>query len=264
LLRADAHLDLANEAITFLIRNKDVSGTWHTTQATVLSLKALLLSAQKAAEGNDATVTVRLNGGQTQALRLTPDNAGVVQMVTFDDVAPGASNVVQLMLKGSATPFYQIAASYYLPWSRVPLELTKQQPVSIRVSYDRSTLRVNDTINVQVQVTLNETGTAQQALIDLGIPPGFEVLADSLQARIMRDRDLPAEDGSSRIERYELTGRQLLVYVRNLKSGMPLAFEYRLRARYPVVASVPPSAAYDYYNPQARGDQAPATVTVEQ
>jgi len=107
-------------------------------------------------------------------------------MVTFDDVAPGASNVAQLSLQGSGTPVYQVAASYYLPWSRVAPGLSEEQPVSISVSYDRSTLRVNDTIGVQVRVTLNETGTAQQALIDLGVPPGFEVLADSLQARIAR------------------------------------------------------------------------------
>ena len=62
----------------------------------------------------------------------------------------------------------------------------------------------------------------------------------------------------------ELTGRQLLVYVRNLCSDETLQFEYQLRARFPVVASVPPSSAYDYYNPQTRGEQAPVVVTVEQ
>ena len=40
-LRADTHPDLANAALTYLIQQKDSFGTWYSTQATVLSLKAL-------------------------------------------------------------------------------------------------------------------------------------------------------------------------------------------------------------------------------
>ena len=89
-LRADTHPDLANAALTYLVRQKDSFGTWYSTQATVLSLKALIQSVRAGAENVNATVTITLNGGQTSTLQVTPENFDVVQMVTFDDVNPGA------------------------------------------------------------------------------------------------------------------------------------------------------------------------------
>ena len=60
------------------------------------------------------------------------------------------------------------------------------------------------------------------------------------------------------IARYELTGRQIIVYLEDFPSEAPLAFSYRLRARFPMRAQTPPSSAYDYYNPTARRARAVA------
>ena len=43
-LRSGEHPDLANAALTYLIQQKDNFGTWYSTQATVLTLKALIES----------------------------------------------------------------------------------------------------------------------------------------------------------------------------------------------------------------------------
>ena len=75
--------------------------------------------------------------------------------------------------------------------------------------------------------------------------------------------DLPADYALPTIERYELTGRQILVYVSNLSAGNPLAFSYRLRAKYPLVAQTPASNAYDYYNPDIRGESQPHVLVVK-
>ena len=283
LMRANAHSDLVNPALDFLTRNKDAYGTWNTTQATVLALKALLQSVRQKAEDAEGTVTVRLNDGPPQTLRVTPDNRDVVQLVTFSDVPAKADNTVQLSVEGKARMAYQVAGSYYVPWSGMAPELSQSQPVSILVSYNRTELRVNETIRVQVRVQMNVPGTAQQTLIDLGVPPGFDVLVDELEARIARDGAQsepwdglgpgygePVEGGgdgasgstTARIKRYELAGRQLLVYVQNLSAGEPLVFQYQLRARFPLLVSVPATTAYDYYNPQTRGELAPLVVTV--
>ena len=51
--------------------------------------------------------------------------------------------------------------------------------MDIQVDYDRTALAVNDVIEVGVRVELNK-GAARQAIVDLGIPPGFEVLTEDL------------------------------------------------------------------------------------
>ena len=44
--------------LVYLVRQKDSFGTWYSTQATVLSLKALLQSVRSGAENTNATVTI--------------------------------------------------------------------------------------------------------------------------------------------------------------------------------------------------------------
>jgi len=45
MLRANAYPDVVQGAINYLVSQKDSFGTWQTTQATILSLKAMLLAA---------------------------------------------------------------------------------------------------------------------------------------------------------------------------------------------------------------------------
>ena len=251
-LRAGAHPDLANRALTYLIQQKDSYGTWHSTQATVLTLKALLLSVRKGGEGTEATVRVSLNGEEADPIRIGAENADVVQLVGFTDRPVHGDNKLRIQVEGKGNLMYQVSTRYYLPWDRVPILPPEESPMEIAVEYDRTELAVNDTIEVAVRVELKE-GAARQAIVDLGIPPGFEVLTEDL-AR--------AKAANGQMSRFDVTGRQIIVYLENLKAGQPLTFGYRLRARYPIEAQTPPSRAYDYYNPGVSGVAAPAEIRV--
>jgi uncharacterized protein YfaS (alpha-2-macroglobulin family) len=267
-LRADRYPELANGALTALVQQKDSFGTWHSTQATVLALKALIQSVRAGAENVDATVTVTLNGGQTRTAQVTKENFDVVQLLSFDDVTPGAhaSRVVEITVEGQGNLMYQTITTYYLPWDKLalyPEKVESKELVTIDVMYDRTQLSVDDVVNVNVTVNLNEAGgRAEWALVDLGLPPGFAVQTEDLDALVARYKDVPEDYALPTVERYELTGRQILVYLGNLSHGNPLTFSYRLRAKFPLVAQTPASAAYDYYNPQVSGEAAPQTLVV--
>lgn len=272
LLRANLHSDLASAALTTLIQQKDNLGNWYTTQATVLALKAFIQSVRAGGESVNATVAVTLSDGQTRTAQITPENFDVVQLLTFDDLPPDLSTV-EISASGEGNLMYQISGSYYLPWESAS-PATETEAVSINVAYDRAQLSVNDTVQVNVTVSLNQVnGRADSALIDLGVPPGFSVEAADLAALVARDNDpsaLPSVAGEAvppdyalpTIERYELTGRQVLVYIKNLSHGQPLNFSYRLRAKFPLIAQTPASSAYDYYNPDQSGEAAPQLLVV--
>ena len=254
-MRAEVHQDAVSGALTYLVQGKDSWGTWQTTQATILSLKALLTSAEQGgrAEG-PSTVNVSLNREQTQQVAIDQHNADVVHLVTFDrGFSPDGANRVQIELgDGQAgNLMVQVATRYYLPWNAVAPALELQPLITIDVSYDRTTLAVNDEVTVSVEARL-QAGTVKMALIDLGLAPGFDVLTEDLSRLV--------EQGV--IARYELTGRQVIVYVEDLSSEAPLRFSTRLRARFPLRAQTPPSSAYDYYNPQTLALQEPLQVTV--
>jgi uncharacterized protein YfaS (alpha-2-macroglobulin family) len=263
-LRSGEHPELANAALTYLIQQKDNFGTWYSTQATVLTLKALIESLRAGAEKVNADVTITLNGGQTRNLKVTPENFDVVQLVSFEDVIPGKENTVEIGFQGEGNLMYQVSGSYYLPWDQLaayPELSTGMDLVQIDVAFDRTELTVDDTVQVNVNVNLNQ-GTAESALIDLGVPPGFSVQSEDLSALVARFDDIPADYAYPTIERFDLTGRQILVYVSNLSAGNPLAFSFRMKAKYPLRAQAPASNAYDYYNPEVSGESAPLLLVV--
>jgi hypothetical protein len=256
LMRADAYPDAVSGALAYLIQAKDSWGTWGTTQATILSLKALLLASEKGGQAEGpATVRVSLNNELTQEVVIDESNLDVVHLVTFDrGFSPTGANRVQIEVEGGGNLMYQVATSYYLPWDEVPVEEMTGELMTIDVEYDRTEIAVNDEVTVDVGVRLNKEGVVRMALIDLGVPPGFTVLTEDLSRLV--------EQGL--IARYELTGRQIIVYLEDFSSEAPLQFSYRLRARFPMRAQTPSSSVYDYYNPTDTTTRAPLEISVSE
>jgi hypothetical protein len=256
LMRTNTHPDAVSGALGYLVQGKDSWGTWQTTQGTILSLKAMLLATQQAGQAEGpSTVRVSLNQEQTQEIVIEESNADVVHLVAFErGFSPSGANRVQIEVEGGGNLMYQVATSFYLPWDQVPPTPEVGEAISIDVDYDRTALAVNDTVTVNVGVRLNKEGVVKMGLVDLGVPPGFTVLAEDLSRLV--------EQGV--IARYELTGRQIIIYLEDLSSQSPLRFSYRLRARFPMRAQTPPSSAYDYYNPGELTVREPLEVTVSE
>jgi hypothetical protein len=256
LMRANGHPDAVSGALAYLIQGKDSWGTWSTTQATILSLKALLLAHEQAGQAEGpARLLVSLNNEQTREITIDGTNLDVVHLVTFDHgFSPGGTNRVEIELEGGGNLMYQVATRYYLPWDQVEPVPEMKELIGIDVVYDRTALAINDEVTVGVDVMLNQAGVVKMALIDLGVPPGFTVLTEDL-SRLVEQRA---------IARYELTGRQVIIYLEDFTSEAPLRFSYRLRARFPMRAQTPPSSAYDYYNPGDLTVQPPLEVTVSE
>jgi hypothetical protein len=85
-------------------------------------------------------------------------------------------------------------------------------------------------------------------ILDLPIPGGFTIERGELDELV----------GSRKIEKYQLTARQAIVYLRGLEPKHQLELRYRLKATMPVKVSVPRGEAYEYYNPKNRGASQPA------
>jgi hypothetical protein len=234
----------------------------------VLSLKALLQSVRAGANNINATVKVTLNGSQEKVVNVTPENFDVVQLLSFSDINIGRENVVDITTEGQGSLMYQISGGYYLPWdklSKYPELAPADELVTIDLAYDRTEMAVNDMVNVNVTVKLNKAGgRVETAMVDLGLPPGFTVQTEDLDALVARFKDTPKDYAFPILSRYELTGRQILVYIQNLSDGNPLQFSYRLRARFPLKAQTPASSAYDYYNPNVTGESLPMELVVKE
>jgi hypothetical protein len=252
LLRLGQHLDVAQGAIDAILSQRDPNGMFYSTQTTVLALKALLLAAEQGGDDGPATINVTLNGDRVQTLTITDENADVVQLVNFDDLNP-SGNEVAITVDGGRTLQYQVVTQYSLPWEAISPAPLAEKEVRIDVTYDRTALQVNDVVNVTAEVELLAPGVAGTLLVDLGIPPGFRPLPEDLDALVAQGA----------IARYELTGRQILVYMTNVPSGQVYRLPYRLQARFPIRAQTPSSQAYDYYTPEKQDTATPQRIVVE-
>jgi hypothetical protein len=250
LVKSGRRVDLTNKALTYLIRSKDSFGTWQTTQATVWALKTLLQALKQAAQEVDAQVTVEVNGKQAASWRLTQADYEVVRQVDARELVRPGANDVRINLKGKGSALYQIVARYYLPWELV--KPPARELLDIDVSYDRTTLATNDIITASVQVVNNDPRACNMVVIDLGLPPGFEVMAEDLQKLVEQKT----------IQKFTVAARQIIIYLDKLASRKPLAFSYRLRAKFPIEAATPASKVYRYYNPEISATAKPVQLEV--
>lgn len=254
LLSTERNPELINGSLAYLVQTKDSFGTWQSTQATILALRAFVLSARTSGQASQpTTVTVSLNKELTEAIDINPNNADVVHYLAFDKgFSPTGQNRVQLEVGEDSNLMYQLTTRYSLPWDEIPPQSALEELIDISVAYDRTALKINDTVRVEVEATLNQTGVVKMPLLDLGVPPGFTVLAEDLR-RLVADKV---------IAEYELTGRQAIIYLEDFSSEQPVKFSYRLQARFPMRAQTPASIAYDYYNPATQTTKQPFEMVV--
>ena len=89
-------------------------------------------------------------------------------------------------------------------------------------------------------------------MVTLGLPPGFQVATE----------DLDAYKTSKVLSAYEITGKQLMLYLSVLPASGSQTFKYRLQATMPVTASDGGAEVYLYYQPKQRSAAAAVTLQV--
>ena len=245
---------VASKALNYIASKKDASGTWGTTQATIMALRALLLSTSKGASDVQGAVQISLNGAPIQQLALTPENNDLFHQFVLKNVDAKGANSIEIKFQGKGNLAYQVAGSYFVPWTDKPA----QGPLSIDVSYDRTQLAQNDIATAKAVVKNNLPKSANMVMVDLGIPPGFDLLTEDLQ--LYQDKSASLKSG--RLEKFSLTATQAILYFDSIAPGDTITLRYRLRAKYPIRARTFPSRVYEYYDPDVTATARPAQLEV--
>ncbi|MEN6401667.1 MAG: MG2 domain-containing protein [Armatimonadia bacterium] len=241
----------ATEVLNYLIAKKDPQGTWYSTQATTLALRALMASQKASTSLVNGEVSVMINGQQAAAFGLTPENADVMRQVDGRKFVKAGANEVTVKFEGKGSTLYQVVGKYYLPWEK--LRPAAREELDIKLAYDRTTLNKDDMVTADVTVKNNLPVTTSMIIVDLGIPPGFEVQSEDFANLV--------EKGT--LQKYSLTGRQIICYLEKLDPQQTVSFSYRLRAKFPIKAQTPKSRVYEYYNPERQAEARPVDMVVQ-
>jgi hypothetical protein len=245
-----SYANQVNRAMTYLTRSKDANGTWRSTQATVLAMKALIGSIDRAAETTDAHIAMKVNGKALPELHVTRDTSDVFHQIDLSGLLHDGQNDVDLHLDGQGNCQYKLTGTVYVPWTDT---LAKpSETLHLDVAYDRTHLATDDTAACTVHVQNLTKATANQVVVDVGVPPGFDVQGDDLDALVQKQV----------IAKYSNTGRQLIIYFEKLDPEATATLRYRVKARFPLRAQAPASDAYEYYDPSRHTGTHPVTLEV--
>jgi hypothetical protein len=244
----------AEKALRYIASKKDAAGAWGTTQATIMALRALLLSTGKGAADVRGTVELALDGRTVEHLALTPDNNDLLHQFVFNAIDAKAAHAVQLRFTGKGGLAYQVVGRYFVPWT----EKSPAEPLLIDVAYDRTHLAQDDLATATATVRNNLGKPANMVMVDLGIPPGFDLLSEDLQDYIEKS----AARASGRLEKFNLTATQAILYFDSIAAGDTVKLQFRLRAKYPIRARTFASRVYEYYSPEVSALARPVELEV--
>jgi hypothetical protein len=253
LLKSGEAAATAGKALTYIASKKNASGAWAGTQATVMALRAVLLSTEKGAADVRGTVEITLNGKPAGTLTLTADNNDLLHQFTLKDTA-AAANTVELRFAGKGGLAYQVVGRYFVPWDQKPAH----EALSIDVTYDRTRLSQDDIATATATVKNNLATRANMVMVDLGIPPGFDLHSEDLQTF----QEQTAASKGGRLEKFSLTATQAILYFDSIAPGGTVKIGFRLRAKYPIRARTFQSRVYEYYDPDVNSTARPVQLEV--
>ncbi len=232
-------------AIKWLGQQRGGFGGFGSTQSSILALKALILYTKankktpEAGElrlfaGAKQVATLLFAAGATEALTLTMPDAE-------NTLKPG-KNTIRVEITGKNVFPYTLTWSYQ---TRQPASSTNC-PVMLSAKLDRTQSRESETVRLNVHVE-NASGKGQgMAVAILGLPGGLTIPEDMKQ---LKDYTRSPGDGQRPlVSAFEIRGRELVLYWRDLAPDQKIDVPIDLICRVPGEYSSPASRAYLYYN----------------
>ena len=252
MIRTGQFTNSVNQALTYLVKAKEGNGTWGSTQATILALKALVAGMGGNQQKEPAHFVISVNGKEAARSKVDADNADVMQTFDLKNLTQAGANDIAIEVTGESNLMYQIVGRHFMPWKK---DLAQEKPViDIDVAYDRTKLATSDLLHAKATLKYHGKLPTYMVMIDLGIAPGFTV----------DQGDFAEMVGKKQIQRFTVTSRTVTLYLGDVKPGDVLNFEYTLKPKYPVRAQTPPAVAYEYYTPANRAEARPVELVVEE
>jgi hypothetical protein len=214
----------------------------------------MLLATQLSASDVRGSVAVLLDGKTVQTLELTSENNDLLRQFVLKGIDPANTSNVELKFEGKGGLAYQVVGRYFIPWAKE----APGEALSIDVAYDRTELAQNDTVAATATIRNNLPKLAKMVMVDLGIPPGFDLHTEDLQDF----QEKSHANAGGKLEKFSLTATQAILYFNALSPNQTVTIKFHLRAKYPIRAKTFSSRVYEYYDPAVSSMARPIELSV--
>jgi uncharacterized protein YfaS (alpha-2-macroglobulin family) len=262
-LRADrAFTPAVEKAIRWLARQRQGSGQFGSTQATILALKAFLTHAERSPRAIKAGRLTVYRGTEAVGTATIPE--GAEEPITLELAQPekmlrvgGTTELHVVMDPPSNIMPVTLSADY-----RVRKPDSAEKPlVGLKTTLEKAQVIEGDMVRLQVRVE-NRSGQDQGMVTAIvGLPAGLTIPADMEQLRKLCRRP---EDGTEPpLSAVEIRGRELILYWRGMRKDQVIEVPVDLIAPIPGTYRGPASRAYVYYNATTKTWIEPLSVTIQ-
>lgn len=240
LTREQVQQNVNTRLMNHIIASRDSYGTFGSTQATILSLKALV-AATEAATMKEGIITLKVNDREEKI----EIGADTLSFYLSDFTGAGKENTVRITTEGRFN--YEIIKEYYVPYDTLK---TKNDFEIIRKMDNR--FLVNDEVLEEIRIVNRQDSLVQNMMVLLQIPQGFTV----------NDSYLEEMKLEGIISEYSIGYDQIEVYIRQVQPQEGKTLKLGYWAGYPVKVMTNGITVYDYYNPEVEAILPPTEIIV--
>jgi uncharacterized protein YfaS (alpha-2-macroglobulin family) len=233
-MREPAYTEHVERGMKWIIESNK-SGRYGSTQSTVLALRSIVAydSAHAHPKAPGRIILTVDDKPAGDPLAFTADTKGALTLPAIaNELGPGKHTVALKMEDGSSMPF-AMNVKYH---SLLP-ENAVQAQVGINVVLRDPQIQEGGVTEAAVSITNKSDKAIPTPVAIVGIPGGLEVRHDQLKELVK----------SGKIDAYEVTGREVILYWRYLKAKDNIDLPLSLVAAVPGTFTGPASRAYLYY-----------------
>lgn len=243
----------ATRLVDTLVASKDSFGSWHSTQATILSLRALLKRHEVSRVKPEGEVEVLVDGHMRRRLRLRGERDATHQIDLTPHVKTGGRHRVELRFaRAKGNLQYHLSGRYWIPRTEGRAASTPPAALAIQTRFDRLQARPGQKIQLDVEVRNRAAAPVEMPLVSLSLPPGFTLQPDGLTGLVR----------AGKVDKVQQVGNRAVLYLTRLGARSALRFGLSLQGKYPLAVQARPSTVYEYYRPENRAQSAPHLLKV--
>jgi uncharacterized protein YfaS (alpha-2-macroglobulin family) len=231
-----AYAHAVDAAIGWLLRQRDGTGRWGSTQGTILTLKALVAYGAHQPARAPGSAVVSVDGAAAGELRWEDGDVAPPRLAL---VLSAGKHVVTLSQTTGTTPIpYVVGAAWT---SRLPAPSPGVR-VALTTHLDAATVGVGERVRLTAELRNPGAEPLPMTVARIGVPAGLDVQAWQLEE--LRKRGV--------VDFYETAPNAVIVYLRHLREDTTVTIPLDLLAAVPGTYTAPVSTAWVYYDDDVR------------
>jgi hypothetical protein len=269
-LKAEQTIKYRNQiqkAAAWLTARRGYRGCFGSTQATILSLKALAQLAHDSKRLMAGSFILSINGERIMQKEFAGDVASTqVLELSERDLAKlkAGANEVRLEVTGGN----ELPAKIDWSYRTIQPPSAADCPIKLTTTLDKSKVNEGDMVRLTAVIENAGKKSCSMTTAIIGLPAGLAAPEDLKQLQQLTRTSIPL-DGKERqreaaVSFVEVRGREIILYWRGLEAGQRVEVPIDLIARTPGIYRGPASRAYLYYGAESKCWTAPLSIAINE